>query len=133
MACSARRFARSRSIWASCRRGNCRRQSRPKKYQRRGMDPGPSEAHRWSNRRAAVGLFATRGGTTMSAEEHKALVLRFVDEFWSGGNLAAADELMAPDAVVHEPVAGTLADLKAVARAIKAAFPDWHSTVEEMI
>ena len=69
----------------------------------------------------------------MSAEEHKALVHRFVDEFWSGGNLAAADELMAPDAVVHEPIAGTPADLKAVAGAIRTAFPDWHSTVEEMI
>ncbi len=69
----------------------------------------------------------------MSAEEHKALVRRFVDEFWSGGNLAAADELMAADAVVHEPVAGTPAELKAVARAIRAAFPDWHSTVEEMV
>ena len=69
----------------------------------------------------------------MSAKEHKELVRRFVDEFWSGGNLAAADELMAPDAVVHEPVAGTPAELKAVARAIKAAFPDWHSTMEEFI
>jgi steroid delta-isomerase-like uncharacterized protein len=69
----------------------------------------------------------------MSAEEHKALVRRFVDEFWSGGNLAAADELMAPDAIVHEPVSGTPADLKPVARALRAAFPDWHSTVEEMI
>ena len=69
----------------------------------------------------------------MSAEEHRALVRRFVDEFWSGGDLAAADELMAADAVVHEPVAGTPADLKAVARAIRAAFPDWRSTVEEMV
>ena len=69
----------------------------------------------------------------MSAEEHKALVRRFVDEFWSKGNLAAADELMAPDAVVYEPVVGTPADLKATAREFRAAFPDWHSTVEEMI
>jgi steroid delta-isomerase-like uncharacterized protein len=69
----------------------------------------------------------------MSAETNKALVRRFVDEFWSGGNLAAADELMAADAVVHEPVAGGPADLKPVARAIRTAFPDWHSTVEEMV
>ena len=69
----------------------------------------------------------------MSAEANKALVRRFVDEFWSGGNLAAADELMAPDAVIHEPVAGTPADLKPFASAIRAAFPDWHSTVEEMV
>ena len=58
---------------------------------------------------------------------------QFVEEFWSRGNLAAADELMARDAVIHEPVAGTPEDLKAVATAIRAAFPDWHSTVEEMV
>jgi steroid delta-isomerase-like uncharacterized protein len=67
------------------------------------------------------------------AEAHKALVRQFVDEFWSRGNLDAANDLMARDAVIHEPVAGTPEDLKAVATAMRAAFPDWHSTVEEMI
>lgn len=69
----------------------------------------------------------------MSAEEHKALVRKFVDEFWNQGNLDAADELMAVDAVIHEPVAGAPADLKPFARAIRTAFPDWHSTVEEFV
>jgi steroid delta-isomerase-like uncharacterized protein len=69
----------------------------------------------------------------MLAEENKALVRQFVDEFWSRGNLAAADELMAADAVVHEPVAGGPAGLKAFAREFRLAFPDWHSTVEELI
>jgi steroid delta-isomerase-like uncharacterized protein len=71
--------------------------------------------------------------TTTQAEAHKALVRQFVDEFWNRGNLAAADELMARDAVIHEPVAGTPQDLKALATIIRAAFPDWHSTVEEML
>jgi steroid delta-isomerase-like uncharacterized protein len=70
---------------------------------------------------------------TMSTEDHKALVRRFVDEFWSEGNLAVADELMAADAVVHEPVVGGPAGLKAFAREFRNAFPDWHSTVEEMV
>ena len=65
-------------------------------------------------------------------EAHKALVQQFVDEFWNSGNLDAADDLMTRDAVIHEPVAGTPADLKAVATAIRTAFPDWNSTVEEM-
>jgi steroid delta-isomerase-like uncharacterized protein len=69
----------------------------------------------------------------MVTEEHKALVRRFVDEFWSGGNLAAADELMAADAVIHEPAVGTPAGLKAFASEFRAAFPDWHATVEELI
>ena len=39
----------------------------------------------------------------MSAEENKALVRRFVEEFWNEGNMSAADELMAPDAQIHLP------------------------------
>ena len=66
-------------------------------------------------------------------EAHKALVQQFVDEFWNRGHLAAADELMTRDAVIHEPVAGAPEDLKAVATTMRAAFPDWHSTVEEML
>jgi steroid delta-isomerase-like uncharacterized protein len=66
-------------------------------------------------------------------EAHNALVRQFVEEFWSRGNLSAADEMMTRDAVIHEPVAGTPEDLKAVAIMIRSAFPDWHSTVEEML
>ena len=39
----------------------------------------------------------------MSAEENKALVRRFVEEFWNEGNTATADELMALDAEIHMP------------------------------
>ncbi|HEU0115602.1 MAG TPA: ester cyclase [Thermomicrobiales bacterium] len=71
--------------------------------------------------------------TTTLAEAQKAVLTRFVDEFWNRGDLDAADELMTRDAIIHEPVAGTPDDLKAVARAIRAAFPDWHSSVEELL
>jgi steroid delta-isomerase-like uncharacterized protein len=60
-------------------------------------------------------------------------VRRFVDAFWSQGNLDAADALMTHDAIIHEPVTGSREDLKAVAIAIRAAFPDWHATVEELL
>jgi steroid delta-isomerase-like uncharacterized protein len=66
-------------------------------------------------------------------EAHKALVQQFVEEFWNRGELDAADELMARDATIHEPVVGTPGDLKAVATMIRSAFPDWHSTVEELL
>ena len=69
----------------------------------------------------------------MSAEENKALVKRFVEEFWSSGNYAAADELMAPDVVIHEPAVGDSTGLKAFAKTLRAAFPDWHSTLEELV
>jgi steroid delta-isomerase-like uncharacterized protein len=71
--------------------------------------------------------------TTMTTEADKALVIRFVEEFWSKGNLAAADELMAPDAVIHQPAVGGVAGLKAFNTTIRAAFPDWYSTAEELI
>jgi len=71
----------------------------------------------------------------MSAEENKALVRRFVEEFWNEGNTAAADELMAFDAEIHMPT-GELVDLdglKRFAGAFRRSFPDWHSTIEELI
>ena len=71
----------------------------------------------------------------MPAEENKALVRRFVEEFWNQGNPAAADELMASDAEIHMPTGETLNldELKSFAGAWRESFPDWHSTFEELI
>lgn len=71
----------------------------------------------------------------MSVEENKALVRRFVEEFWNTGNLAAADELIAGDATITLAGIGQVnrESLKAFARAQRSAFPDWHSTLEEMV
>jgi steroid delta-isomerase-like uncharacterized protein len=71
----------------------------------------------------------------MSAEENKALVRRFVEEFWNEGNTATADELMAVDAAIHMPT-GEMVDLdglKGFAGTFRESFPDWHSTFEELI
>jgi steroid delta-isomerase-like uncharacterized protein len=71
----------------------------------------------------------------MSAEENKALVRRFVEEFWNEGNEATADELMAVDAEIHMPT-GEVVDpdeLKGFAATFRGAFPDWHSTFEELV
>jgi steroid delta-isomerase-like uncharacterized protein len=71
----------------------------------------------------------------MSAEENKALVRRFVEEFWNEGKTAAADELMALDAEIHLPT-GEVVDpdgLKRFAGTFRESFPDWHSTFEELI
>lgn len=66
-------------------------------------------------------------------DANKALVLRFVEEFWSSGNLSAADELMTPDVVIHEPRVDGIAGLKAFNTALRSAFPDWYSSPEELI
>ena len=71
----------------------------------------------------------------MSAEENKALVSRFVEEFWNEGNMSAADELMAIDAEIHMPT-GEMVDLdglKRFASTFRGSFPDWHSTFEELV
>jgi steroid delta-isomerase-like uncharacterized protein len=71
----------------------------------------------------------------MSAEENKALVSRFVEEFWNEGNEATADELMAVDAEIHMPT-GEMVDLdglKGFAATFRGALPDWHSTFEELV
>jgi steroid delta-isomerase-like uncharacterized protein len=71
----------------------------------------------------------------MSAEENKALVRRFVEEFWNEGNMSAADELMAVDAEIHMPTGEVvnLDGLKSFAGTWRESFPDWHSTFEELI
>jgi steroid delta-isomerase-like uncharacterized protein len=69
----------------------------------------------------------------MSTADNKALVQHFVEEFWSRGNLNTADELMAPDVVIHQPEVGGVAGLKAFNTMLRRAFPDWYSTPEEMI
>ena len=71
----------------------------------------------------------------MSGKENTALVGRFVDEFWNGGNLAAADELMTADALIVLPGRGQVSkeELKAFNMTLRTAFPDWYSTKEEFI
>ena len=71
----------------------------------------------------------------MSFEENKAVVRRLVEEFWNQGNTAAADELMTADATIILPGRGQVSkeNFKAFAVTLPGAFPDWHSTLEEMI
>src|SRR5215216_2069446 len=71
----------------------------------------------------------------MSAEENKALVRRFVEEFWNEGNTTAADELMAVDAAIHLPTGEVVNpdELKSFVGTWRGSFPDWHSTFEELI
>jgi steroid delta-isomerase-like uncharacterized protein len=71
----------------------------------------------------------------MSVEENKALVRRFVEEFWNSGNMATVDELLAKDATITLPGVGQVnsAGFKAFASTLRGAFPDWHSTLEQMV
>ena len=71
----------------------------------------------------------------MSGEDNKAVVRQFVEEFWNKGRMAAADELMTPDATIVLPGRGRVNKeaFKMFARALRDGFPDWHSTIEELV
>jgi len=69
----------------------------------------------------------------MSNEANKAVVIRFVEAFWNNGEMAAIGDLMATDATIHQPEVGGTAGLMAFNRVLRTAFPDWHSTPEELI
>ena len=69
----------------------------------------------------------------MAGEANKELVRRFVETFWNVGDMTAIGDLMATDAVIHQPEVGGTDGLKAFNRTLRAAFPDWHSTPEELV
>lgn len=71
----------------------------------------------------------------MSTEQNMTVVRRWVEEAWNRGHLALADELYPQDYVLHylpTPVYGA-EGLKQFVRTYRAAFPDLHVTIEDMM
>ena len=76
----------------------------------------------------------------MSTEENKAIVRRFYEEIWNKGNVAAVDELLAPNILLHfdapsdVPVSAemqlSLEGIKQVVSEFRSTFPDLHYTVD---
>jgi steroid delta-isomerase-like uncharacterized protein len=73
----------------------------------------------------------------MSAEDHKALVRRFYDEVWNGGNVDVALEVFADDYVRHDlrptKAASGGAGMAAIARAFRLAFPDLRMEIDVLL
>ncbi len=72
----------------------------------------------------------------MSEEHNKEVTRRFSAEVWGEGNVALADELIAPDLVEHTPFPAPTPGLtghKQVLTMFRAAFPDLKVTVDEVI
>ena len=71
----------------------------------------------------------------MSLEENKSLVRHFVEEFWNQGQTVAADKLMTADATIFLPGMGQVSkeSFKGFATTLRGAFPDWTSTLDELI
>ena len=71
----------------------------------------------------------------MSVEENKAIERRFFEEVVNKGNLAVLDELLAPNFVDRSGLPGIAPDregYKQFFAMAHSAFPDFHSTLEDM-
>ena len=70
----------------------------------------------------------------MSPEQNKAIVRRYIEEAWNQGRLYVVDDLIVPDFVQHVPgVAQGRQGVKQFFAMIRAAFPDVHNTIEDVI
>jgi steroid delta-isomerase-like uncharacterized protein len=73
----------------------------------------------------------------MSTEENKAAERRYYEEVWRKRNLAAIDELVAPEFVDHDPLPGQGPGREGFRQAGPAlafsAFPDAQITIEDVI
>lgn len=73
----------------------------------------------------------------MGMQENKALGRRYMEELWSQGNLAIADEIISADCVVHDPSTpvqrrGPAGEKEAV-RLYRDAYPDLRFEIADMI
>ena len=73
----------------------------------------------------------------MSIEQNKVIARRWSEELWGRGNLAVADEIIAPDYVRHDagdpfPARGP-EDVKRIVAMLRAMLPDLTIEVEDMI
>jgi ketosteroid isomerase-like protein len=88
---------------------------------------------------AAGEPLATAGGAGGGSgpAANKAVVRRWMEEVWSGGNLVVLDELIAPEYVLHGAADPTTppgpAGAKRITAAFRAAFPDLQGVIEDLI
>jgi predicted ester cyclase len=81
-----------------------------------------------------------KGVSSMSTEDNKAIARRLYEEAWNKGNIAAVDELVAPNIILHYdyPADNTgpaenqlhLEEVKQFVSQLRTTFPDYHFTVE---
>jgi predicted ester cyclase len=72
----------------------------------------------------------------MSPEENKAIVRRFIEEAVNGHRPEAVRTFFAPEYVNHDPLPGEtpgLDGLESSLRTVLTAFPDYRSTIEELV
>jgi steroid delta-isomerase-like uncharacterized protein len=75
--------------------------------------------------------------THLTIEQNKATVRRWAEELWGRGNLAVADEIIAPDYIRHDPgdpfPARGPDDVKRIVTMLRAMLPDFAIQVEAIV
>lgn len=74
--------------------------------------------------------------TSTASENGRTIARRLTEDLWDKGDLAVADEILAPDFVDHDPVPGQGAGLdgyREMVGAFRAAFPDLRVQNEDVI
>src|SRR5262249_25885153 len=73
----------------------------------------------------------------MSIEQNKATARRWSEELWGKGNLAVADEIIAPEYVRHDPgdpfPARGPEDVKRIVTMLRTTLPDLRIQIEAMV
>ena len=72
----------------------------------------------------------------MTREDHKALIRRFFEEVYNRGNLAVADELVAPGYISHNELNIEVSGPEGIKKAAsmqRTAFPDLVTTLDDLI
>src|SRR5262249_59589068 len=76
-------------------------------------------------------------GGSMFLEQNKATARRWSEELWGRGNLAVADEIIAPDYVRHDPgdpfPARGPEDVKRLVTMLRTMLPDLNIEIEAMV
>ena len=72
---------------------------------------------------------------SVSTEENKAVTRRDLEEVWNQGNVAAMDELHDPGCLFRasDGTTRTVAEMKQIVGAYRAAFPDLRFTLEQLV
>jgi steroid delta-isomerase-like uncharacterized protein len=72
----------------------------------------------------------------MATEENKKIIRRYYNELWNNWDLAVADELIASEIAFRGSLSVVVQGLEAFkgyVNLVRAAFPDFHNTIEELI
>lgn len=69
----------------------------------------------------------------MSTDENKDLVRRFIESGWNQLNPEVVDQYVAADMIDHSGRGSGREAVRQAVRLFAAAFPDWHTTIEDLI